>query len=164
MQSDIKLEILQVIRRLVANKRLKNILTIYKRISIFTGNYFAPRNSHLDMSNPDDNTPLSEQLPNTLVEKLDALEQPELRTVRKYVEQRLESSHPPLEEQIRDEAEGEVVDIEDQGIYTLVRMRPPAQEESEADSRPISLYHVTQERHPDGEETLHWSFLGDVQE
>lgn len=116
------------------------------------------------MSNPDNSTPPTEQLPNALIEKLDSLEPPELRAVHKYVEQRIESSHPPLEEQIRDEAEGEVIDIEDQGIDTLVRMRVPPQEDSEADSRPVSLYHVRRERHPDGEEDLHWSFLGEVQE
>lgn len=116
------------------------------------------------MNNPDEDTPLSEQLPNTLVEKLDALEPPELRAAHKYVEQRLESSHPPLEEQIRDEAEGEVIDIEDMGIYTLVRMRLPPQDDSDADSQPVSLYHVRREKHPDGKEDLHWSFLGDGRE
>ncbi|PCR90421.1 hypothetical protein [Natrinema ejinorense] len=116
------------------------------------------------MSNADDEPSLTEQLPDSLIETLDTLDPSELHAVQEYVEGRLESIHPPLEKQILEDATGEVVDIEDEGIYTLVRVRPPAQEESEADSGPISLYHVTRERHPDGEETLHWAFLGDVQE
>lgn len=107
---------------------------------------------------------LTNQLPDRLVERLDTLEPPELRTVHKYVEQRLESSHPPIEEQIREEAAGDVLSIETDRIYTLVKMRPPSQEESNTNSQPVSLYHVTRERHLDGEEALHWSFLGDVQE
>lgn len=116
------------------------------------------------MSDSDDDRSPTEQLPDALVEELQTLERPELRAVHRYVEQRLESMHPPLEEQIREEAEGEVLDIEDEGVHTLIRMRPPTQGESEGDQQLVSLYHVTRERHPEGEETLHWEFLGDVQE
>lgn len=116
------------------------------------------------MSDSDDESELTEQLPDALVEKLDTLDPRELRAVHNYVEQCLEDSQPSIEEQILEEAEGEVLDIEDQGIYTLVRKRPPNQEGAEKDSQPVSLYHVMKERHPDGEETLHWSFLGDVHE
>lgn len=116
------------------------------------------------MSNADDEPTLPEQLSDSLIETLDTLEPSELHAVHEYVEERLESIHPPLEKQIREDATGEVVDIEDKELYTLVRMRTPAQEESEEDSQPISFYHVTRERHPDGEETLHWTFLGDVPE
>lgn len=114
------------------------------------------------MSDPDDEQSRTEQLPQALVKELDALEPPELRAVHEYVDQRLEASRPPIEEQILEEAKGEVLDIDDQGIYTLVRKRPPSQGESNNDSQPVSLYHVTRERHPDGEETLHWAFLGKV--
>lgn len=116
------------------------------------------------MSDPDDDRSLSERIPDALVEQLDSLERPELRAVHTYVEQRLEDARPPLEEQIREDAEGDVLAIEDEGVYTLVRMRSPSTDDSDGDSQPVSLYHVTQERHPDGEETLHWSFLGDVTE
>lgn len=112
------------------------------------------------MSDSDDEQSQTDQLPEALVEELDALESPELHAVREYVDQLLESSQPPIEEQIREEAAGEVLDIKDEGIYTLVEQRPPDQ--GEGDSKPVSLYHVRRERHPDGEETLHWAFLGDV--
>ncbi|SIS15653.1 hypothetical protein [Natronorubrum thiooxidans] len=116
------------------------------------------------MTPSNDESPLTNQLPDFLVERLDTLEPPELRMVHKYVEQRLESMHPPIEEQIREEAAGDVLSIETDRIYTLVKMRSPSQGESNADSQPVSLYHVVRERHPDGEEALHWSFLGDIQE
>ncbi|QLG50315.1 hypothetical protein [Natrinema halophilum] len=112
------------------------------------------------MPDSDDKRSPTERLPAALIEELDTLESPELHAVREYVDQLLESSQPPIEEQIREEATGEVIDIEDEGIYTLVKHRPP--NHGEGDSKPVSLYHVTRERHPDGEETLHWAFLGDV--
>jgi len=116
------------------------------------------------MSDSDDGRPDTDRLPDGLVETLDDLEYRDLRTVYNYVEQRLEEAHPPINEQIREEAEGDVLAIEDEGVYTLVRMRTPDTGDSDGDSQPVSLYHVTQERHPDGEETLRWSFLGDVTE
>lgn len=116
------------------------------------------------MTSSNDESAPTNQLPDPLVKMINSLEPSQLRTVHQYVEQRLESIHPPIEEQIREEAVGDVLSIETDRIYTLVKMRSPSQGESNADSQPISLYHVTQERHPDGEETLHWSFLGEIQE
>ncbi|WP_408959634.1 hypothetical protein [Natrinema sp. 74] len=114
------------------------------------------------MSDPVDEQSVPDQLPDSLVKELDTLGSAELRVVHEYVEQRLTESQQPIEEQILEDAEGEVLSIEDRGIYTLVRKRPPSQGDSERETRLVSLYQVTRERHPDGEETLHWSFLGDV--
>lgn len=116
------------------------------------------------MTTSSDESALTDRLPDPLVEQLDTLEPPELHTVHKYVEQRLESVRPPIEEQIREEAAGDVLSIEKDRIYTLVKMHQPGQGESDTDSQPVSLYYVRRERQPDGEETLHWSFLGDCQE
>lgn len=116
------------------------------------------------MSNSDDGRSPSEQLPDTLVEQLDTLEPPELRAVHKYAEQLLEEAHPPIEKQIREEAKGDVLAIEEEGVYKLVKMRSLDTGGSDGDSSPVSLYHVRRERHLDGEETLNWSFLGDMKE
>ncbi|WP_121743696.1 hypothetical protein [Natronorubrum halophilum] len=116
------------------------------------------------MSDPDDEQPPTERIPEALIEQLNALGPPGLRTVHEYVERLLESTQPPIEAQIREEATGEILDIEDWGIYTLVRKRPLGGGESSEDTPPVSLYHVTRERHLDGEEALHWAFLGDVHE
>lgn len=116
------------------------------------------------MTPSNDESAPTNQLPDSLVKMLNTLEPSQLRTVHKHVEQRLESIQPPIEEQIREEAAGDVLSIEKDRIYTLVKMRSPSQSESNVDSQSVSLYHVTRERHPDGEEALHWSFLGDIQE
>lgn len=104
----------------------------------------------------------SQDLPESLVELLDGLDASTLRAVRTHVEQRLDELRLPLREQIRSETDGEIVDIEDQGVYTLVRKYSPSQEHTETDRQPLSLYRVKREERPDGEETLHWSYLGDV--
>ncbi|APW98740.1 zinc ribbon domain-containing protein [Halobiforma lacisalsi AJ5] len=103
-----------------------------------------------------------EAVPDPLVERLVALDVPELRAVRTYVERLLDYARPPLTDRIRAEASGELLEIDDHGGSALVRKRPPNQEESDADPGIVSLYRVTRERHIGGEETLHWSFLGDV--
>lgn len=109
-----------------------------------------------------DGPPVPEQLPDSLIDHLDVLEAPELRAVHAYVERRLEECSTSIAKQILAEAAGEVVDIEDHEAYTLVRMHPPREEESDGDSQVISLYRVRRETQLDGEETLHWSYLGDV--
>lgn len=100
--------------------------------------------------------------PDTLVEIIDDLDAPTLRTVRTHVEQRLDGLRPSLQEQIRSEANGEVVDIEDCRSYTLVRKCPPSSGTSKRDSRFLALYRVTRETELNGEESLSWSYLGDV--
>ncbi|ELY82893.1 hypothetical protein C486_03419 [Natrinema gari JCM 14663] len=63
---------------------------------------------------------------------------------------------------IRSEAKGEIIDIENCGTDTLVRKYPPSQKSSEQSTQPLSIYSVRREKQLDGEETLHWTFLGDV--
>lgn len=101
-------------------------------------------------------------LPATLVDQLGALAVPELRAARAYIDDRIERRHPPIRERILSEAIGDVVGIEDRGAYALVRKRPPTRDERDGDPQLIALYHVTREKRPSGEETLHWAFLGDL--
>ncbi|WP_198526039.1 hypothetical protein [Haloferax sp. ATB1] len=63
--------------------------------------------------------------PDMLADILDDLDAPALRAVRTYVERRLDDVRPSLRELIRSEVDGEIVDIEDHGAYTLVRKYPP---------------------------------------
>lgn len=102
--------------------------------------------------------------PDTVVELLDDLDAPTLRAVRTYVEQRLDELRSSLRERIRSEADGTIVDIEDRGAYTLIRKYPLSQGDSENSSQSLLLYRVKREKRPNGEETLHWSCLGDVTE
>lgn len=103
-------------------------------------------------------------LPDALVEILDTLDAPALRDVAAYVDRRIEESHTPLAERVLAAADGDVVDVDDRGSYTLVRKRLSGQAGPGADSGTVALYHVTWETPPDGEETLRWHYLGDVLE
>ena len=104
------------------------------------------------------------RLPNALVEILDDLDASTLRTVRTHVDQRLDDLRPTTPEVIRSETEGEIVEITDGRPYTLVRKRPPSGEGADTGPRPLSLYRVKRAKRLNGEETLRWSYLGDVTE
>lgn len=114
------------------------------------------------MSSSDDEPIPPEGLSASLVEELDDLGPSALREVRGYVERRLDHSRTPIAEQIRSDTGDDVVGIEDHGAYTLVRKHPPETRESSSDDRPIALYSVRRDPRPRGEESLHWSYLGDV--
>ena len=103
-----------------------------------------------------------QNLPDALVEILDDLDVSTLRSVRTYLDQRIDNLRPTLPEMIRAETEGEIVDIIDRGPYTLVRKYPTSRDNSETYPQPLFLYRVKREKRLNGEERLHWSFLGDV--
>lgn len=103
----------------------------------------------------------SEHLPDGLIEEVDALEIPELRALISYAEQRVESLPTSLAEEIEADASGELLGIETHEAYALVRMRPPGPDD---ETEPAALYHVSRERGIDGEESLHWAYLGDIRE
>lgn len=113
------------------------------------------------MSDPDEDAS-AEDVPDDLQERLDSLDTAELHAVLSYVEGRLESLQSSLEQDIEAEASGEIVDIEDQGGYAIVQMRPADPETADSEPAPLSLYHVRRERLPGEEANLHWSYLGEV--
>ena len=93
-----------------------------------------------------------QKLPDALVEILDDLDVSTLRSVRTYLDQRIDDLHPTLPEMIRAEAEGEIVDITDRGPYTLVRKYPASRDSSDTDPQPLFLYRVKREKRLNGEE------------
>lgn len=93
-----------------------------------------------------------------LREQLDGLDAAGLRAVRSYATRRLEALDPSLADRIEAEADGEIINVESHGTYALVRMYPPG-----GADHPV-LFHVTQQRHVDGAESLHWTRLGDVRD
>ena len=105
-----------------------------------------------------------QKLPDALVEILDDLDVSTLRSVQTYLDQRIDDLRPTLAGMIRAETEGEIVDITDRGPYTLVRKYPASRDSSDTDPQPLFLYRVKREKRLNGEERLHWSFLGDVVE
>ena len=100
--------------------------------------------------------------PDRLAEILDDLDAAALRSVRTYVERRLDDFGCSMEKRIRSETEGKVVHVEDFGPYTLVWKQPPYG--GDAETRPLSLHRVKREKQTDGTESLHWSYLGKVVE
>lgn len=104
----------------------------------------------------------SDVLSDELLDTLDSLKRPTLRALDRYVTQELETLRPTTADQIETEADGKIVDIEDCGTYTLVRKQPPTEDDSADGSRPVQVYHVIQAKQPNGTDTLHWSFIGDM--
>lgn len=109
----------------------------------------------------DDPTP-PDTLPETLIQRIDALELPELRVLLSYVEQRIESLRTPLEAEIKAETTGDILEIENHGAYSLVKKHPPNPNGPGVNTEITSLYHVRREPQLDGAESLHWAYLGDV--
>ena len=103
-----------------------------------------------------------QQPPDALVESLDDLDVSTLRSVRTYLDQRIDDLRSTLPEMIRAETGDEIVDIIDRGPYTLVRKYPTPRDDSDTYPQPLFLYRVRREKRRNGEERLHWSFLGDV--
>ncbi|WP_241768033.1 zinc ribbon domain-containing protein [Haloferax sp. ATB1] len=103
-----------------------------------------------------------DNLSDTLIQRIDALGLPELKSVLSYVERRIEALRTPIEEEIEATAAGEVLKIEDHGAYALVRKHPPNPEGPGVNTDRVSLYHVRREHRMDGTESLHWAYLGDV--
>ena len=116
------------------------------------------------MGTPDEGPTPPDRLSDDLVERLDALDIPDLEAVLSYVEQRIKSPRAPIEEEIMANTSGEILDVKDYGAYALVRKHLPAPDEPDANTDIVSLYHVSREKHLNGEESLHWSYLGDVRD
>lgn len=108
-----------------------------------------------------DPTP-QDDLPQKLIQRIDALELSELRSLLSYIERRIESLRTPLEAEIEADAAGKVLEIEDHGAYALVRQHPPDPDGPGVNTDITSLYHVRREPQYDGTESLHWAYHGDL--
>lgn len=114
------------------------------------------------MSNPGEEPDPTENLPEPLIQQIDSLQLPELKTVLSYVENRIETLRTPIEEEIAATTGGEVVNVESHGGYAFVQKHPPDPDGPGVNTDTVSLYHVRLEPHMDGTESLHWAYLGDV--
>lgn len=114
------------------------------------------------MSDANDEPTPPDDLSESLIQRLDALDRSELRSLLSYVKQRIESLHTPIEVEIEANAAGAILEIENHGAYALVRMHPPELDGSGVNTDRTSLYHVRREPQVDGTESLHWAYLGDV--
>jgi len=101
-------------------------------------------------------------LPDELVRQVDALELPALKALYGYVRRSVDARRPPLAALVEEDADGEVLEVDVHDGYALVRLHPPASDGSGPRESVTSLYHVRREPDPDGTESLHWTYLGDV--
>lgn len=116
------------------------------------------------MTAPEDESTPQAMLPEDLLARLEVLDRAELSAVHEYVEARLEAPGDSLKAAIEAEAAGELVDVEVHGSRAVVRQHPPDPEGNGVDTDTVALYHVRREHRPDGEDSLHWVYLGDVQD
>lgn len=114
------------------------------------------------MGDSDEDTVPPNNLSDALIQRIDSLALPELKSLLSYVERRIEALRIPIEEEIEATAAGEVLKIEDHGAYALVRKHPPNPDSSGVNTDRVSLYHVRREQQMDGIESLHWTYLGDI--
>lgn len=102
-------------------------------------------------------------VPDSLIEEIDTLDLPTLKAVKDYVDRRVGSLREPMQAAIEADSAGEVIEIEDHGAYALVRQHPPNPNGPGLRTDVVSLYHVRRQVAPSGEETLQWSYVGDVE-
>lgn len=114
------------------------------------------------MSDANEDPTPPDDLPKTLIQRIDALEVPELKSLLSYMERRIESLRTPIEAEIEANATDEVLEIENHGADALVRKHPPDPYGPGVNTEITSLYHVRREPQLNGTESLHWAYLGDV--
>lgn len=95
-----------------------------------------------------------------LIEELDALTPPELRSVITYARARVNHLEAPISEFIEPDEEEEIIRIEDYDLYTVVVKGESCEEGCEDCPHDLHVYVVTIKRDLDGERHLHWEDLG----
>jgi len=90
------------------------------------------------MVNPNGEPTPPDDLLDALIQRLDALELPELRSLLSYTEQRIDASRTPIEEEIEAKAAGEILAIEKHSAYAIVRKHPP---DPDGDSETSTIAH-----------------------
>lgn len=98
-----------------------------------------------------------------LVEEIDELGEAELRAVIDYARRRQQHLHSTITEQIEPAPGEELVRVEEREGYTEVLKREPCGEDCPDCPHGPYLYHVHEEKRPDGERKLHWRYLGQVE-
>ena len=102
----------------------------------------------------------AERLPDDLLAAVRALDEYELRTLLDVTQRRLREVHPAISDRIDRDDREDIVDVEEgDGVARVLRRE--ALEDSE--DVPV-LYLVTEERTPEGETRLHWTYLGPIQD
>lgn len=95
-----------------------------------------------------------------LVDELDSLSAPELRSVLKYVRSRVEHLEAPISELVEAGPDEEIVRIDEYDFYTVVVKGQRCEDGCEDCPHDPHVYVVTIEPNLDDERHLHWEDLG----
>lgn len=114
------------------------------------------------MDQPIDAPEPPSNVPDELIEEIDALTAPELRSFLKYVRSRLEYLEAPIADFIEPGEDEEIVRIDEYDLYTVVVKGERCEEGCADCPHDPHVYVVTIEPDIDGERHLHWEDLGSV--
>ena len=103
---------------------------------------------------------MTERLPDDLLAAVRGLDERELRTLLDVTQRRLRKVHPAISERIDRDDRRDIVDVEEgEGVARVLRR------EGNGDHEDVPvLYLVTEERTPEGETRLHWTYLGPIRD
>lgn len=105
-----------------------------------------------------------ERVPEALLDALDDLDADGLRAVHEYVEGRLAYTSTSVGDLIEAGPGEEIVEVTEYDGYTLVSKRVPCEAGCRDCPHGPYLYSVRAERRPDGDTSLHWSYVGRVRD
>ena len=110
-----------------------------------------------------DETPTPAAVSDELQARVDALDESEVRALVDYGRRRLRELQDPVSAHLEPRPGEEFVEVTEREAYTEVVKREPCAEGCRDCPHGPYLYHVTEERHPDGSKHLHWASLGPVE-
>jgi hypothetical protein len=99
-------------------------------------------------------------LPDAVVATLRGLDTHHLRETILYAQELLQFSHEPTE-QIEPQPGEEIVGMTEHSGYIEVVKREPCGNDCDECPHGPYVYHVTHERHPDGDQRFHWTLIGE---
>ena len=111
------------------------------------------------MDEPADMPSPPADFPEDVAATLQALSVHDLRETIIYAQELLQFHHVPTD-QIEPAPREEIVELTENQGYTEVVKRQPCGNDCEECPHGPYVYHVTRERHPNGEEKLHWVLIG----
>lgn len=104
------------------------------------------------------------RVPDALLDALDDLDPDGLRAVHEYVEERLAYVSTSVSDRIEAGPGEEIVDVREHDGYTLVSKRIACESGCSDCPHGPYLYLVRAETRPDGDTSLHWSYVGRVRD
>lgn len=103
-------------------------------------------------------------LPSETIEAVRQLDEPELRAVIDFAQQRYEVVQSDITDKIRARPGEEIVRVDRKDVYTVVVKRQPCGRNCSDCPHGPFLYHVREERDIGGKPDLRWRYLGTVHE